>query len=82
MGYRLIGQSVELFGTRPDWLDPEVRWEHPFAKATYLRAADCWRVFWMRADLKWHGYAPQPEVNSLAEFLEVVDDDAFCCVFG
>jgi hypothetical protein len=35
-------------------------------------------VFWMRSDLKWHGYEPVPEVRSLAEFLAVVGRDEYC----
>ncbi|MGH8716972.1 MAG: DUF3024 domain-containing protein [Burkholderiales bacterium] len=31
---------------------------HPVAKATYVKAQDVWKVFWQRADLKWHRYDP------------------------
>jgi hypothetical protein len=56
--------------------------EHPIAKATYNKSKRLWRVFWMRADLKWHSYQPIPAVASIEEFLAVVDEDPDCCFFG
>lgn len=42
------------------------------AKATYVKKSGIWKVFWMRADLKWHRYEPVPEVSTLDEFLRIV----------
>lgn len=52
------------------------------AKATYVRTRKHWGVFWMRRDLKWHSYDPQPVVETIEEFLEIVDRDQLCCSFG
>jgi hypothetical protein len=82
LGYRLSGLSIEFFEIRPQWDDPGKIREHPFAKATYVRARKLWKVFWMRADLKWHGYPPVPTVRSIERFLEVVDADEHGCFFG
>ena len=81
-GYRIVGQSVELFEIRPDFREPTVKRETPFAKATFVRTKGHWRVFWRRADLRWHSYAPNAEVNSLSRFLEVVNKDQYACFFG
>ena len=75
IGFRISGQSVELFEIRPRWNNPEIRDEHPFAKATFVRTQGKWKVFWMRADLKWHGYSPLLEVNTIEDFLAVVKKD-------
>jgi hypothetical protein len=82
LGYRIAGQSVEIFETRPDWKEPSRTMENPVAKATFVRSRDCWRIFWMRADRKWHGYGPRREVRTLGEFLQVVERDQHCCFFG
>ncbi len=82
LGYRISGQSVELFEIRPAWDNPEEIIEHPVAKATYVRSSNHWQIFWMRRDLKWHGYKPNPQVASLEAFLGVVDRDDYCCFFG
>ena len=82
IGYRISGQSVEIFEIRPDWQNPKLTMEHPVAKATLVRTQNHWRIFWMRRDLKWHGYEPNPEVRSLEAFLHVVDSDEYCCFFG
>lgn len=33
--------------------------ESPVAKATYVKTQNIWKVYWMRADLRWHAYASQ-----------------------
>ena len=82
LGYRLIEQSVEIFEVRPQWDNPSIIREHPFAKATYVRTQNLWKVFWQRADLKWHGYEPASTVKSIEEFLSAVDADPYGCFFG
>jgi hypothetical protein len=81
-GYRISGQSVELFEIRPRFDKPEMILEHDFAKATYVRAQKVWKVFWMRADLKWHRYEPAFEVSNIEKFLEIVGQDKYGCFFG
>ena len=82
-GYRIQGQSIELFEIRPVWRGaPREKKEHPFAKATYVRSAGVWRVFWMRADLKWHSYPWATTVGSVEHFLKLVADDKHACFFG
>jgi len=82
LGYRLSGQSVELFEIRPQWDDSSKIHEHPFAKATYVKTKNVWKIYWRRADLKWHGYEPVPTVPSIEKFLDVVDADSYACFFG
>jgi hypothetical protein len=81
-GFRLAGQSVELFEVRPQFDRPEVKRESSFAKATFVRTKGVWRVYWMRSDLKWHSYEPRPEVLAIADFLAVVQKDEHACFFG
>lgn len=83
IGYRIKGQSVEIFEVRPLWRGkPGETVEHPVAKATYVKTQKIWKVYWQRADLKWYGYEPNPAVDSLQEFLGIVDRDEYACFFG
>jgi len=82
LGYRVKGQSVEIFEIRPDWRDPTRKIEAAVAKATYVRTQATWKVFWQRADLKWHRYDPDAEVDSIEAFLRIVGADDHCCFFG
>lgn len=83
LGFRVSGQSVELFEVRPVWRGlPGEKLEQPFAKATYVRTRGRWRVFWQRRDLKWHGYEPAPEVATIEEFVALVQEDRHACFFG
>jgi hypothetical protein len=81
-GQRFDGQSIELFFVRPVWDDPTRHTEESIAKITFVRASGRWRIFWKRADGKWHRYAPHPEAASLAEALSTVDQDPNGCFFG
>lgn len=82
LSFRLRGQSVEIFEVRPAYRDPSTRIEHAVAKATYVRSANNWRIYWQRADLKWHRYGPCPEARSVDRFLEIVGADPHGCFFG
>ncbi len=83
LAFRIHGQSIEIFEVRPRWQGaPGETMEEPVAKATYIKRHDVWRVYWMRADLKWHGYPPDPEVDSVEAFLDLVDKDEYACFFG
>jgi len=81
-GQRISGQSVELFFTRPSFRDRK-RWiEDSVAKVTYVRSRDHWRIYWKRADLKWHSYPPMPRTKTLSAALRIIHEDAKCCFFG
>ena len=75
-------QSVEIFEVRPNWRDKTHLREHPIAKATFNNTNRTWKVYWRRADLKWHTYQPNAEVARIEDFLEVVDKDENGCFFG
>lgn len=81
-GYKVTGLSVELFEIRPRWKDPDTIMEIPFAKSTFVKSRNKWKIFWHRADMKWHGYEPHPEAQTIEEFFNVVNEDALCCFFG
>jgi hypothetical protein len=64
------------------WRNPSKKIEEAVAKSTYVKTQGVWKVYWQRADLKWHRYDPMPEVDSLEEFLALVDRDEYACFFG
>lgn len=82
ISYTISGHSVEIVEVRPDWQDRTKKMETPVAKATFVRTKNHWKVYWMRRDLKWHGYEPNREVKTLEAFLNVVDRDEYGCFFG
>lgn len=78
----IVGSEVKLVCVRPHFQDESRKIEHPFAKVRWIAAQQKWRLYWMRADLKWHSYQPLPEAKSLAKILDEVDRDPHCCFFG
>lgn len=82
LGFRISGQSLEIFEIRPRWQAPEEIMEIPIAKATYVKAQKQWKVYWQRANLKWHSYEPHPVVRTVDAFLDLVAQDEYACFFG
>lgn len=81
-GQRLDGLNIDLFFARPSFFRPEQIIEEDIARIQWVRARKIWKLYWKRADLKWHRYDPYPEAATLAEALRVIDEDACCCFFG
>lgn len=83
LSYRITGQSVIIVEVRQAWRGPPgEKIELPIAKATYVRAHDHWRVYWQRADLKWHRYEPDSIAEDIQQFLDVVERDEYAAFFG
>ncbi len=81
-GQRFIGQTIELFIVRPALSRLGEHTEESIARIEHKPRLRVWRIFWKRADGHWHRYQPRPEVQSLAEALRVIDEDANGCFFG
>ncbi|MBL1433648.1 MAG: DUF3024 domain-containing protein [Gammaproteobacteria bacterium] len=82
LGFRVKNQSIEIFELRPLWNNPDKITEEMQAKTTYIKKTKTWKVYWQRADLKWHSYQPMPEVDALEDFLTLVSKDEHCCFKG
>ena len=82
IGYRIDDQSVEIYEIRPYYLDESQILEHAVAKATYVKTQKVWKIFWQRADLKWHSYEPVATVKSIEEFFDAVVADPHGCFWG
>ena len=82
LGYKLEGQSILIFEIRPRWDKPSEKIEPPVAKATFVKSKNYWKVFWMRSDLKWYPYPPQPIVRTVGQFCKLVEEDKHHCFYG
>jgi hypothetical protein len=78
----ITGSDVVIVEVRPAYNDEKRSIEHPVAKAKWVGARKVWRLFWMRADMKWHSYEPMPEAPTFSAVLSEVDRDTHCCFFG
>lgn len=77
--YKIDNQSIILQELRPKFQHPDQIMESGYARATYVKSDKKWKVYWMRSNLKWTLYEPEPEVGSLKEFLNLVDEDKYHC---
>ena len=81
MEYRVDGNAVTVFERRPKWRG-EGFTEHGVARLRFVRRAGEWRLFWQRADLKWHSYTPLASSTELSELVAEIDADPHACFFG
>ena len=81
LNYRFEKQSVILFEIRPLLGRPNEIIEHAFAKASWVKSQEVWKVYWMRGNLKWYPYDP-PAVEDFEQFLTEVDEDRLGCFWG
>ena len=82
ISYRITNQSVKIYEIRPQYNNPKKIRNIEIAKTTYVRTQDIWKIYWMRSDLKWHGYEPNPEVDDLSDFLNIIEEDKYGCFWG
>ncbi|PKL12932.1 MAG: hypothetical protein CVV50_03925 [Spirochaetae bacterium HGW-Spirochaetae-6] len=82
ISYKIIDTSIEIYEIRPSWRDEKEILETPVAKAKFIKKTKTWKIYWQRADLKWHKYDPNPEVQLLDDFFKIVDEDKNCCFWG
>lgn len=80
--YEIDDQSVVIYEVRQRFDKADETLEHGVAKATFVKSSNDWKVFWLRSDLKWHSYQPQPRVKSLKEFIGLLQQDSHGCFWG
>ncbi len=80
--YKIENQDVILFEIRPQWNDPNEQTGMPCAKLKFVRSQNVWKLFWQRANMKWHAYGPLKSSRYLAELIAEIDTDPYGCFFG
>lgn len=81
LAYKIDKLSIVIYEMRPRFMGEGMA-EIPVVKAVYVMKDDKWKIYWQRADLKWHLYEPKKEVNKLTAFIKTVDEDKHCCFWG
>jgi hypothetical protein len=80
--YRVVGQIIEIYSARPAYDEPDEIIDIPIARFRYVRTQHVWQLFWSRASGKWQGYEPMREAEDLAELVDEVWRDSYCCFWG
>jgi len=81
MEYRVDGHAVTVFERRPKWRGKDFT-EEGVAKLRFVRRAGEWRLYWQRADMKWHSYTPLASSTELSDLVAEIDADPHACFFG
>jgi len=51
-------------------------------KLKFIRSANKWRLYWQRADLKWHEYPGPSSSDCINDLLREIDADPLAYFFG
>jgi hypothetical protein len=76
------GYDVTVYEERPHWRNPQKWIKEPVAKFKYISKDNVWKLFWMRADLKWHSYEMPRGTKTLEALVKEVDIDPHGAFFG
>jgi len=82
LNYKIENQSIIVFEIRPLWNNPSEKMEYNFAKATFVKTENKWKIYWFKSDMKWHIYKPAEKVNNLKEFVKIIQEDKHRCFRG
>jgi Protein of unknown function (DUF3024) len=82
INYRIENQSIILFEIRPVWNDKTQFQQLDYAKTTFNKTNQIWKIYWRRANLKWQSYEPMPSAQDLGDVLRIVDEDEYFCFKG
>jgi len=81
-GYRVDGQNLFIYESRPMWNKPSEWMDLDFAKLTYVKSKGNWKLYWKRASGKWKLYEPHSESRELGDLINTIDQDRYGCFFG
>ena len=82
IGFRIDNQSVYIYERRQNWRDKTQYMDTDNAKLTRVKTQKQWKIFWMKRDLKWHGYDPTPVAKNIESAIKVVMSDQYGCFWG
>ena len=80
--HTIENHDVIIYEVRPRWDKPDEHTRMPCAKLTFVRTQNVWKLFWHRADMKWHAYGPLKSSRDLADLIAEIDRDPNGCFFG
>jgi hypothetical protein len=80
--YEIEGHAVSIYEERPAWDGVGEPTRMVIARFRFVRTRGEWQLYWMRRDLKWHRYEPEPTSRDLASLVTVVDADKCGAFFG
>jgi len=82
LGYKILDQTIIIHEIRPRFDNPKKKIEPEIAKTIYIKSKKYWKVYWLRSNLQWYRYEPQPTVIRLKDFLDLVIEDNYGCFWG
>ena len=80
--YDIKKQNVFIYEIRPVWNNPTEHTKYTFAKITYVKSQNIWKLYWKRASGKWKLYEPKDTDKDLGVLVREIDKDPFGCFFG
>lgn len=72
--FKVRGNSITLYESRPYWRNPAVWTEMKIAQFRYDLQKQRWTLYCADRNDKWHPYGPHPKIE-LGDLIREVDED-------
>ena len=82
MLYKIRGNDINIFESRPSWHHKSIWTETPIAKIRLLPNEKAWQLFWIRANGKWQKYPDFSPIKNLEEIIAEIDTDPYHVFWG
>lgn len=80
--FKIRGDDVNIFESRPYWQDKSKWSEMPIAKIRYLPNEMRWQLFWVRANGRWQKYLDFKPCKDLKIIIAEIDKDPIHVFWG
>ena len=80
--YEIRGYEVRIIESRPHFLNSHLWTDTPIARLHYDPDTLAWRLYWMRANGKWHKYPDFELTNNLKSLIGVIAEDRYRVFWG
>lgn len=80
--YTIEKQDVIIYEIRPRWNKQDENTRMPCAKLKFVKSQNVWKLFWHRANGKWHAYDPLKSSRDIVALIAEIDTDPYGCFFG
>ena len=80
--FKIETNNVYIIEEREDWQDINKKMDFEIAKIAYIKKSNKWKIYWMKSDLKWHGYEPNLYVDKIDDAISIIKKDELSCFWG
>ena len=80
--YKIRGNDVVIYESRPHWQEKDTWTETPIARCTYDPKTKTWMLYWQRANGIWMKHPDVKPAKDLKSLVPIIDNDPLQVFWG